>query len=215
MGSSSRNSGAEVPHRILEAAAAEFAAEGFAGARVDEIARRARINKAMLYYHFGDKAELYGAVIADRLQQAEATMRAAIEKISSPEDRLRAVVKVVAETAGSAAHLPQIILREAGSGGANLPKSALEGIGRIFAIIRHVLDEGRKQGRFRAVDPLLTHFLIAGGVMFLTASIPLRNRIAKLEDARSEHTDSPTDIAEHVSHLLLHGLLRGRSEAKK
>src|SRR5215469_3475735 len=57
--------------RILDAALQEFAAKGFAGARVDAIARRARINKRMLYHHFGDKAGLFRDVlrrkIADRL----------------------------------------------------------------------------------------------------------------------------------------------------
>ena len=38
--------------RLLTAAAAEFAARGFAGASVDRIARAARVNKAMIYYHF-------------------------------------------------------------------------------------------------------------------------------------------------------------------
>ncbi|MGC1344035.1 MAG: helix-turn-helix domain-containing protein [Candidatus Binataceae bacterium] len=45
--------------RILAAALAEFAQHGFAGARVDRIARRARINKRMLYCYFGDKNALY------------------------------------------------------------------------------------------------------------------------------------------------------------
>src|ERR1039458_1060586 len=44
--------------RILSAALQEFAANGFAGARVDAIARRAAINKRMLYHYFGDKEHL-------------------------------------------------------------------------------------------------------------------------------------------------------------
>ena len=49
--------------RIVGAASAIFADKGFAGARVDEIARRAGVNKAMLYYHVGDKQALYTAVL--------------------------------------------------------------------------------------------------------------------------------------------------------
>ena len=41
--------------RILDAAANVFSEVGFAGARVDEIAKRAGINKAMIYYRIGDK----------------------------------------------------------------------------------------------------------------------------------------------------------------
>src|ERR1700682_3357617 len=44
---------------ILTAALEEFAHEGAAGARTDEIARRAGVNKALLYYYFKDKEGLY------------------------------------------------------------------------------------------------------------------------------------------------------------
>src|SRR4051794_25523908 len=49
--------------RILDGAAEEFAAAGFAGARIDRIARRTRLNVRMLYYHFGSKKGLYRAVL--------------------------------------------------------------------------------------------------------------------------------------------------------
>jgi len=48
---------------ILKAALLEFAQEGMAGARIDHIARAARVNKALLYYYFKDKEQLYGAVL--------------------------------------------------------------------------------------------------------------------------------------------------------
>lgn len=49
--------------RILEAATGEFAERGLSGARVDSIARRADINERMLYYYFGNKEQLYLAVL--------------------------------------------------------------------------------------------------------------------------------------------------------
>src|SRR5260370_22121494 len=48
---------------ILKAALEEFAHEGAAGARTDEIARRAGVNKALLYYYFKDKEGLYAAAL--------------------------------------------------------------------------------------------------------------------------------------------------------
>lgn len=44
--------------RILEAASVEFAERGFDGARVDEIAKRAGVNKALIYYYYKSKEEL-------------------------------------------------------------------------------------------------------------------------------------------------------------
>jgi AcrR family transcriptional regulator len=48
--------------RLLDAAAAEFAAVGIAGARVDRIAVAARSNKAQIYHYFGSKDALFDAV---------------------------------------------------------------------------------------------------------------------------------------------------------
>src|ERR1700690_1258224 len=58
--------------RILSAALKEFAAKGFAGARVDEIARRAAINKRMLYHYFGGKKELFRAVLRRKIGERQA-----------------------------------------------------------------------------------------------------------------------------------------------
>jgi TetR/AcrR family transcriptional regulator len=66
--------------RILEAALKEFAAKGFAGARVDAIARRARINKRMLYHYFGNKEELFRAVLRRKIAERQAWGGAAPEE---------------------------------------------------------------------------------------------------------------------------------------
>src|SRR5205085_10189678 len=87
------------PDRILAAAAAEFADRGYAGARVDRIARRARVNKAMLYYHFGSKQSLYRALLrqifshaADRLKQIASTPLPAATKINQVIDTIAAFI---------------------------------------------------------------------------------------------------------------------------
>ncbi len=51
--------------RILDAAAREFAASGFDGARVDEIARKAGVNKALIYYYFKSKEELLAVLFEE------------------------------------------------------------------------------------------------------------------------------------------------------
>jgi AcrR family transcriptional regulator len=56
---------ARTRERLLRAARREFVAKGFAGARVDAIARAASVNKRMLYHYFGDKEALYRAVLRE------------------------------------------------------------------------------------------------------------------------------------------------------
>src|SRR5271167_2470505 len=68
-GTAERNPGRT---RALSAALKEFAANGFAGARVDAIARRAAINKRMLYHYFGDKEGLFRAVLRRKIAERQA-----------------------------------------------------------------------------------------------------------------------------------------------
>ncbi len=63
--------------RILAAALREFAAKGFAGGRVDVIARRAAINKRMLYHYFGDKEGLFREVLRRKITERQALAGAA------------------------------------------------------------------------------------------------------------------------------------------
>ena len=58
--------------RILAAALKEFSAKGFSGARVDAIARRAAINKRMLYHYFGDKEGLFREVLRRKIAERQA-----------------------------------------------------------------------------------------------------------------------------------------------
>jgi TetR/AcrR family transcriptional regulator len=58
-----KNDNLAAKERILLAAQKEFAARGFAGARMEAIARAASINKAMLFYYFSSKENLYRTVL--------------------------------------------------------------------------------------------------------------------------------------------------------
>lgn len=79
--------------RILKAAKLEFAKKGLAGARVDEIADRAAINKRMLYVYFGNKEDLFLAVLEDAyadIRDAERKLR--LEHLE-PVEGLTALVR--------------------------------------------------------------------------------------------------------------------------
>lgn len=63
---------------ILKAAARVFAAQGFSGARIDAIAAEAGVNKALLYYHFDDKEQLFTAVFERQFEESHGAILAAL-----------------------------------------------------------------------------------------------------------------------------------------
>jgi AcrR family transcriptional regulator len=190
--------------RILAAAAEVFASIGFAGARVDEIAARAGVNKAMLYYHVGDKDKLYATVLTETIDRVPVALRAAIEKVETPAEKVQCVLDTLASLGTSNPHLVPIMLREVASGGATLPDEMLIRMAGIFRVVAEVLAVGERKKAFRRTDPLLTHVSLVGSMMFLIASQPIRARLAKF--AGVEHTHTLEDLARHIGNLFLHGL---------
>lgn len=79
--------------RILKAAKAEFARKGLGGARVDDIAVRARTNKRMLYHYFCNKEDLFRITLEDAYADIrEAEARLEIEK-DEPVTALKRLVR--------------------------------------------------------------------------------------------------------------------------
>jgi AcrR family transcriptional regulator len=168
------------PDRILDAAAREFACRGFAGATVDRIARRARVNKAMLYYHFGSKRALYRALLrrmftlaGDRLQVIGATPR-------QPAEKLDAAIAAVAELIRDHASFPAIMLREVADGGAHLDAETLAALSRVPQALAGIIQEGISQGAFRPINPAFAHFSLLVPVVFFLANSAIRNEITDL-----------------------------------
>ena len=68
---------------ICARAAIEFSERGYDAAGTDRIATRARVNKAMLYYHFGSKRDLYLEVVRDMVRTVSARARAIADRTGS------------------------------------------------------------------------------------------------------------------------------------
>lgn len=195
----------ETRDRILAAAGEVFADSGFAGARIDDIAERAGVNKAMLYYHVGDKEQLYVAVLTVTVERGLASLSDAVDAAHTPAEKLQSILRTLAHFGTSNPRFVPIILREIASGGKTLPDEMLHRMARIFGVVAGVLAEGMQTGAFRQVDPLLTHVSMVGSLMFLVASKPVRERLGKLAGlALAEQTAD--DLAQHTANLFLHGL---------
>ena len=194
------------PHeRIVTAAAEVFAARGFDGARIDEIAERAGINKAMLYYHVGDKERLYSAVLTESIDRALALVRAATATAGSPSGKLQAVLDTLAAFGTSNPEFIPLIMREVASGGRTLPDEMFARLGAVFRVVGEILAEGVEQGVFRPTDPLLTHVTLVGALMYVRATDAIRRRVAHSAGLKvADHT--PAHLARHVGTLFLHGL---------
>lgn len=191
-----RNSRADV----LAAARAEFAAHGFSGAGVDRIALKARVNKAMIYYHFGSKIGLYREVLREGFRRLTDDARAAIAVAPSAIAKFDAYIGSLLRTAGSNPHIIPIMLREIAGGGRNFDSETLRLMSGLFLVVKDILDEGQSAGEFRAADPMLTHFMVMGSTMLYVANEPIRAQVRRAHVLRTT-ARIPSGNAAMATHL--------------
>ena len=165
---------------ILTAATDEFAAYGLGGARVDRIAERAGINKRMLYYYFGQKEELFLAV----LERAYAKIRGEELALNltqvEPTEAIRRLIAFTWNYYIENPSFPILLNSENLHRARHLKQSArVRTLHSPFvATIADVLERGAKTGLFRAgVDPIQLYVSIAGLSYFYLSNNPTLSTI--------------------------------------
>jgi TetR/AcrR family fatty acid metabolism transcriptional regulator len=173
---------------LLDAAVRVFARNGFHGARVGDIAEEAGVAHGLLYHYFSSKDEVLQTVfrenwgeLLDRFQAVEASDEPADEK-------LRGIVKILLRTWRNDPDLVTVMVREVGRS----PHLAtqVDDIGKGFAVIQRVIEQGQSEGVFRAeLDARLASWVVYGGLEeILTGWVLNRLPDGDEEVARAERT---------------------------
>jgi len=151
--------------KLLAAARREFAASGLAGARVDEIAARAGVNKQLVYHYFGDKDALYLAVLEWVYEEIRAQERKLNLEGLPPE---RAIRKLIESSFDHLAAHPDfiVLLNDENRGGARHVRGSrrLEAMhSPLVSMVDTILKQGVRAGTFRrGVNPVHLYISIAG-----------------------------------------------------
>ena len=183
--------------RILAAAKAEFARAGLGGARVDRIAGLAGANKRMLYYYFGNKDELFRAVLEATYEHIRESEKALHLDEVDPAEAIR---RLVAFTWNYYLEHPEFLslLNSANLHRAEHLKQSTK-VRRMHspfvALIGDILERGRAAGRFRdGVDAVQLYISIAALAYFylgnnytLSAIFGRDLKARKARDARLAH----------------------------
>jgi AcrR family transcriptional regulator len=153
----------------LAAAAEEFAARGYDAAGVDRIAAHAKVNKAMLYYHFGSKRALYLEILRGMFSAVALRVRAIADGPGTAMDKTDAWIVAIVEEAAARPWFPSIMLRELASGAPRFDPETFGLMNSVFAGVREIILQGQREGSVRDVDPLLTHLTIMPAILMFFA----------------------------------------------
>jgi AcrR family transcriptional regulator len=201
-----RLSGSRDPERtravILKAAIAEFTSKGLSGARIDHIAKRASVNKRMIYYYFGSKEGLYIAV----LEETYTAIRTAEIGLNltgrDPADGMRELIEFTWRYFIDHPEFLSLLATENFNRARYLKNSRRirELHSPLIGMITQLLERGARQGVFRSgIDPVQIYITIASlGFFYLSNRHTLSTIFGRDLSAREALAERGRHIVEVV-----------------
>lgn len=157
--------------KIKKSAQREFAQYGFEGARVDRIAQKARVNKAMIYYHFKSKENLYEILLSRVYNAIFPRIIEDIPEDMGPKEKLELIISTFIDFIKDLDEdFIRMMLRELSSGGKYFKKLMLpKVIIPMIGVISTLFNDGIKQGIFKHVVPHYSFIQTLGSIIFTNA----------------------------------------------
>ena len=176
---------AETRSRILDAALSEFAANGLAGARTEQIAQAAGVNKALLYYYFESKEKLYSAALEMVSARVRDRSMAVFLREASPGERmLRAALdhfdRILTQREFQTLMQHEMMRLHKGEEG-ELMILVKRVFGPLHAMFQSMVREGIASGELIEADWLQMVLTALGGNVFYFLSAPVWRHILSFE----------------------------------
>jgi len=183
---------------IMAAAMDEFARRGFDGARVERIARRARVNKQLVFYYYHSKRGLFQAVVSEAARSLEQALAGVAVAEGRPLARLREALDAQFEFLARNPDLVTLLMQA----GRSEARPFAPAIRRLVVL----LAEGQGLGEVR--DDLDPHLAAAQALVLMIAYLGLESLIAT--SARPLGSDEPA-LAQRWKDAALRLVLEGVS----
>lgn len=176
---------------VFDAAATRFSASGFDGVSMDDIAKDAAVNKAMIYYHFADKLTLYRAIVADGLSKMGQTAAEIAASTLDPQAKLDAFIEAFVRMTEARPWMPAIMLREVAEGAPRLDPGTLHYMRKVVMSFAAILQQGQQLNIFRAIHPILAYESVIGPIIINAA----RERVASQPERKNQDFPMLIDIS--------------------
>ncbi len=180
-----RSSTAEAGTRaaILAAARSVFAQRGLEGASIREVAQKAGVNTAMIYYHFADKSQLYRAVLADSFSAFDGIWdHPLFQSAASARNKIQKFAEEFIRFQQSNEELRRIMSMEFAACSENCKWLADSYFTRSYERLSQILKQGIKAGELRKIDtmhavPALVGMIIHSFIMRPMAEYIIGNKL--------------------------------------
>jgi len=198
---------------ILETAINVFAEKGKYGARQEEIAEKTGINKAMLYYYFTNKENLFREALykvqKTIYDEVETNLINILSSQDSSEDKMRQFVGMHFKVFSKNKNYTKLYLQALANEPVLFQKTFSQVVAssdRTHVDARSIFEQGIKDNVFRDVDFTQTVISIIGMNLFYFIAKPISEVILNASIEKEEEFLS--ERLESITELLMHGIMK-------
>ncbi len=162
---------------LLCSATAIFLERGFDGTRMQEIADRAGVNKALLHYYFRNKQTLFEAVVRHQFKSNIMQLLKDLHPDATFAAALRHFINGYVDTLAANPQVPRFMLRELAGGGQAVAQVLREMINAeeisVIHHLRRLMNRAARRGEIRRQDPLQLVMTVIGACIYSFIAEPI------------------------------------------
>lgn len=188
--------------KLLIAAEPLFAAKGFYGVSIREIAEHLNIAKSSLLHHFAAKEKLYAALLKKLAGEMTEEILEIRQREPNVTEQLKQFVRLLCNNSKVKPNRDMIILRELLDNPERAVRARKWFFADYFRELTDIIRSGQQAGVFKAVNPELFILHLLGAHRYFIISLPTMKRIFESDTYSRIQADHPSELEKFVEERL-------------
>ena len=192
--------------RILDVATEEFATLGYSGLSMNKLAEKLKINKAMIYYYFKDKRNLYDEVISSIIELNEEEKKEILNSSLEAKEKFKRYIKLYTKTISNNPNIIPLTLREMANFDLGIENNIPNSIEQELALMKQIILQLNLKEKYKDIDFYELKAMIIGTISSYYSMQKTPLKLSNIKDFDKNDTKILNYVEEFITNILLDAL---------
>lgn len=192
--------------RILDVATEEFATLGYSGLSMNKLAEKLKINKAMIYYYFKDKRNLYDEVISLIIELNEEEKKEILNSSLEAKEKFKRYIKLYTKTISNNPNIIPLTLREMANFDLGIENNIPNSIEQELVLMKQIILQLNLKEKYKDIDFYELKAIIIGTISSYYSMQKTPLKLSNIKDFDKNDTKILNYVEEFITNILLDAL---------
>ena len=192
--------------RILDVATEEFATLGYSGLSMNKLAEKLKINKAMIYYYFKDKRNLYDEVISSIIELNEEEKKEILNSSLEAKEKFKRYIKLYTKTINNNPNIIPLTLREMANFDLGIENNIPNSIEQELVLMKQIILQLNLKEKYKDIDFYELKAMIIGTISSYYSMQKTPLKLSNIKDFDKNDTKILNYVEEFTTNILLDAL---------